>query len=362
MPRVTSRSDTGRCRDRPAAVPKRYQLGVGGVDRPLAGVDCGQMGIAVLGPVTWDGSASLSPRDRVVLAVLATHPGHPVATDRIADALWGDSPPATAGKVVQGCVVRLRKVLGAETIETSTQGYALTMAPDDIDRCSSSAWWARSGTAHPGRARPRGVPAQRGAGALARRASRRWSGWQPARIEAARLGRAAARRRGAAGRRAPASRAAREVLAEAQALVPRGAVARAPLGAAGAGAVPGRAPGRGAAHPASGARRAGRRAGLDPGPELVALEQAILRQDPALVADGVGAASSSTAPTAVCCRTTSTTPTGSSAATPRSTPACAGWADAGAGRGGPVGLRQVVARARRGRRRAAGATAAASRS
>jgi WD40 repeat protein/DNA-binding SARP family transcriptional activator len=91
------------------------------------------MGIAVLGPLTWDGSASLSPRDRVVLAVLATRPGHPVAPDRIVDALWGDTPPATASKVLQGCIARLRKVMGSEAIETSTQGYALTLPSDEID-------------------------------------------------------------------------------------------------------------------------------------------------------------------------------------------------------------------------------------
>jgi len=91
------------------------------------------MGIAVLGPITWDGSASLSPRDRVVLAVLATRPGRPVAPDRIVDALWGDTPPATAGKVLQGCIARLRKVMGKDAIETSTQGYALTLPSDEID-------------------------------------------------------------------------------------------------------------------------------------------------------------------------------------------------------------------------------------
>ena len=117
--------------------PERCRSGISSVPAVLTarrtGVDCGQVGIAVLGPVTWDGSASLSPRDRVVLAVLATHPGHPVAPDRIADALWGDTPPATAGKVLQGCIARLRKVMGKEAIETSTQGYALTLPADEID-------------------------------------------------------------------------------------------------------------------------------------------------------------------------------------------------------------------------------------
>jgi len=69
----------------------------------------------------------------VVLAVLATRPGHPVTPDRIADALWGQTPPPTAGKVLQGCIARLRKGLGREAIETSAQGYALTLSSDEID-------------------------------------------------------------------------------------------------------------------------------------------------------------------------------------------------------------------------------------
>ena len=39
----------------------------------------------------------------------------------------------TWNKVVQGCVVRLRKVLGAAAIETSPAGYRLTTPPDDVD-------------------------------------------------------------------------------------------------------------------------------------------------------------------------------------------------------------------------------------
>mgnify|MGYP006175442187 CR=1 FL=1 len=43
---------------------------------------------------------------------------------RLADALWGDVPPPTWNKVVQGCVVRLRKVLG-------TQAWAWLRRDDD---------------------------------------------------------------------------------------------------------------------------------------------------------------------------------------------------------------------------------------
>lgn len=89
--------------------------------------------ITVLGPLTVAGSGHLSPRDRVVLAALAVRAGQPVSTDRLADALWHDTPPASAAKVVQGCVVRLRKVLGSDAIETLAHGYRLAVPADDVD-------------------------------------------------------------------------------------------------------------------------------------------------------------------------------------------------------------------------------------
>ena len=39
--------------------------------------------------------------------------------------LWPDGPPASAAKVIQGCVVRLRGLLGSDAIVTSEQGYRL---------------------------------------------------------------------------------------------------------------------------------------------------------------------------------------------------------------------------------------------
>lgn len=89
--------------------------------------------IAVLGPLTVDGSGHFSPRDRVVLAALAVRAGQPVSTDQLADALWGDSPPASAAKILQGCVVRLRKALGTDAIETLAHGYRLAVPADDLD-------------------------------------------------------------------------------------------------------------------------------------------------------------------------------------------------------------------------------------
>ena len=70
----------------------------------------------------------------MVLEVLVLRPGDVVSAERLADAMWGDVPPPTWHKVVvQGCVVRLRKVLGVAAIETSPAGYRLTTPPDEVD-------------------------------------------------------------------------------------------------------------------------------------------------------------------------------------------------------------------------------------
>ncbi|MFI5695202.1 BTAD domain-containing putative transcriptional regulator [Kribbella sp. NPDC051586] len=92
------------------------------------------MGIDVLGPLTIEGDQNaLGRRDRVVVAALAVHPGEVVSAEQLADALWGERPPQSWQKVVQGCVVRLRKVLGTHTIETLPLGYRLVLPLDQID-------------------------------------------------------------------------------------------------------------------------------------------------------------------------------------------------------------------------------------
>src|SRR5262245_57781991 len=91
-------------------------------------------GIGVLGPLTVDGNAAgLAPRDRVVLTALALRPGEVVSAERLADALWGEQPPASWKKVVPGCVMRLRRALGADAIETLADGYRLVVPGDEVD-------------------------------------------------------------------------------------------------------------------------------------------------------------------------------------------------------------------------------------
>ncbi|HEU5085112.1 MAG TPA: BTAD domain-containing putative transcriptional regulator, partial [Acidimicrobiales bacterium] len=92
------------------------------------------VGVSVLGPLRVDSAdGALSPRDRVVLAALAVRAGTPVPSDVLADALWGDAPPTSWNKVVQGCVVRLRRLLGPSSIVTETSGYVLALPPEEVD-------------------------------------------------------------------------------------------------------------------------------------------------------------------------------------------------------------------------------------
>ena len=53
----------------------------------------------------------------VVLQALAVRQGRSVTADELTDALWGDAPPASAHKNLQSCIVRLRKVLGADGLD-----------------------------------------------------------------------------------------------------------------------------------------------------------------------------------------------------------------------------------------------------
>lgn len=87
----------------------------------------------MLGPLSHDGEAAFGRRDRAVLTALAMFVGRSVSADQLADAVWGNARPSSSHKALQGCVVRLRKALGAHTIETSGQGYRLVLPAEEID-------------------------------------------------------------------------------------------------------------------------------------------------------------------------------------------------------------------------------------
>jgi WD40 repeat protein/DNA-binding SARP family transcriptional activator len=256
------------------------------------------VGIAVLGPLSVDNDGvAPGPRDRVVLAALALHPGEAVSAERLADALWGEAPPASWPKVIQGCVVRLRKSLGAEAIATTRQGYRLDLPSDEVD--------AHRFVRLVGRGRELlalGEPER--AAHVVGEALTLWrgpalaelEGWDPGRIEAERLEEL---RRDAEELRVDAALRAgryRELLVEAQAMVAAAplrerrwallALAQYQTGRQGE-----------ALRTLHRARTAlATELGLDPGPDLVALEAAILRQDPSLVAEAALPEPSATCP------------------------------------------------------------------
>ncbi|MFC5178842.1 BTAD domain-containing putative transcriptional regulator [Nocardioides taihuensis] len=92
------------------------------------------MEIRVLGPVGVPGRDELQPRDRTVLAALVARRGSVLTVEEIGSALWGDDPPPSYRKVVQGAVVRLRRTLGPDAmLATETGGYRLTVPEAELD-------------------------------------------------------------------------------------------------------------------------------------------------------------------------------------------------------------------------------------
>ena len=86
-------------------------------------------------------------KQRTLVAALLLHANEVVSTDRLIDALWGEKAPATAPKIVQGYVSRLRKVLegehegqdrsgsgrGAGVLLTRSPGYVLRVEDGQLD-------------------------------------------------------------------------------------------------------------------------------------------------------------------------------------------------------------------------------------
>src|SRR5258705_9219765 len=81
------------------------------------------------GPVTVPGG-----KPRALLARLLLEPGRVVPAEALGEALWGESPPPSAPKVLQAHVSALRKALGPDAIETRAPGYALRGATSDLGR------------------------------------------------------------------------------------------------------------------------------------------------------------------------------------------------------------------------------------
>jgi DNA-binding SARP family transcriptional activator len=95
------------------------------------------MDFRLLGPlevVERDRSLALGGvKQRSLLAILLLQANELVSTDRLIDQLWGATPPATCAKSVQVYVSRLRKQLGSSRLVTHAPGYMLHVDPSELD-------------------------------------------------------------------------------------------------------------------------------------------------------------------------------------------------------------------------------------
>ncbi|MEJ3404050.1 BTAD domain-containing putative transcriptional regulator [Rathayibacter sp. YIM 133350] len=240
------------------------------------------MDVRVLGPLI-AGEASLSPRERSVLAALVVRAPESIDAATLSDAVWGAEPPATWAQQVKTSIAQIRRALGAGAVRTDAVGYALGLDAESIDarRFERLVAAARSHAAY--------GEADRAADALDR-ALALWHGrafadlasWEPATAEADRL---AELRRSAEEELLDARLACgehRSVIADAERLL-REAPLREHRWAVLA--LADYRSGRQAEALAtlrSARERLADELGVDPGRELVDLEQAMLRQDPAL--------------------------------------------------------------------------------
>src|ERR687888_649798 len=91
----------------------------------------------IFGPLqVADGSrpvALAQGRQRLLLAVLLVHANETISTDRLIDALWGESPPPTAGRSLHNLVSALRKAIGERALVTDGHGYRPDVAADELD-------------------------------------------------------------------------------------------------------------------------------------------------------------------------------------------------------------------------------------
>jgi predicted ATPase/DNA-binding SARP family transcriptional activator len=100
--------------------------------------DSGAVQIGILGPLEVRSGDEMvdvaGSRLRRLLIRLALDAGRPVSGAALADAVWGDQPPADEANALQSLVSRLRRALGgAGLVGQSPIGYRLAIEPGDVD-------------------------------------------------------------------------------------------------------------------------------------------------------------------------------------------------------------------------------------
>ena len=95
------------------------------------------MEIRILGPIEAHADGGVLPlgglRERALLALFALSPGQTISTDRLIDELWGEDLPANPSNALQALVSRLRRAVGSDTVVTRAPGYFLDIQPEAVD-------------------------------------------------------------------------------------------------------------------------------------------------------------------------------------------------------------------------------------
>jgi predicted ATPase/DNA-binding SARP family transcriptional activator len=96
-----------------------------------------ELAVELLGPVRVRvGGATVDvggPKQQAVLAVLALAAGQQVAPGALAQALWGDEVPASAGGTLRAYVSRLRALLPEGVVQRGAVGWTLDIARCEVD-------------------------------------------------------------------------------------------------------------------------------------------------------------------------------------------------------------------------------------
>ncbi|TDD37291.1 hypothetical protein E1287_09035 [Actinomadura sp. KC06] len=95
-----------------------------------------QLTFRILGPLELrrgERPVDLTCQQGALLAALLIDANRAVPTDRLAEALWGESLPAAASSRVRTLVSDLRRVCDADRILTASRGYLVRVRPGELD-------------------------------------------------------------------------------------------------------------------------------------------------------------------------------------------------------------------------------------
>ena len=110
----------------------------------------GRFEVGLLGEVEVRSSGADVPiagaKLKAIVALLALGSPHPVAAERLIDEVWDEDLPGNPANSLHAQISSLRRLLGRDAVERRGQGYLLAVGPDDVDAI-------RLRAARPGRSR-----------------------------------------------------------------------------------------------------------------------------------------------------------------------------------------------------------------